>query len=58
MVGTEADNQLVPSGGFVKIGFEAIVVGPDKPAPVEQLKERFGRLADHHIEAFGGLRRP
>ncbi len=52
MVGTEADDQLrLPVAR--KIGFETVVVGSDKPALADQLKERFGRLADHHIEASG-----
>ena len=52
MVGAESDNQLrLPVAR--KIGFETIVTGPDKPALAEQLKERFGRLADQHIEASG-----
>jgi L-iditol 2-dehydrogenase len=52
MVGTEADDQLrLPVAR--KIGFQTCVVGRDKPALAEQLKERFGRLADQHIEASG-----
>ncbi|MGH7940729.1 MAG: zinc-dependent alcohol dehydrogenase [Limisphaerales bacterium] len=52
VVGTETDDQLrLPVAR--KIGFETLVTGRGKPALVEQLQERFGRLADQHIEASG-----
>jgi L-iditol 2-dehydrogenase len=52
MVGTETDDQLrLPVAR--KIGFQTIVTGPGKTALADQLKERFGRLADQHIEASG-----
>jgi L-iditol 2-dehydrogenase len=52
MVGAETDDYLrLPVAR--KIGFETLVTGRDKPALAEQLKERFGRLADQHIEASG-----
>ncbi|MGH7942748.1 MAG: zinc-dependent alcohol dehydrogenase [Limisphaerales bacterium] len=52
IAGTESDNQLrLPVAR--KIGFETIVSERDKPAVADQLKERFGRLADHQIEASG-----
>lgn len=52
LVGTKTDNYLrLPVAR--KIGFETFVTGPEKPTLAEQLKERFGRLADQHIEASG-----
>lgn len=52
IVGTENDNHLrLPVAR--KIGFETLVTGHKKPALAEQLNERFGRLADQHIEASG-----
>jgi len=52
VVGTETDNRLrLPVAR--KLGFETFVTGPEKPALAEQLKERFGRLVDQHIEASG-----
>lgn len=52
LVGTEADDQLrLPVAR--KIGFKTCVAGQGKPALAEQLQERFGRLADQHIEASG-----
>jgi L-iditol 2-dehydrogenase len=52
VVGTQTDNHLRLAVAR-KIGFETFVTGPEKPTLAEQLKERFGRLADHHIEASG-----
>src|SRR6476620_1330807 len=52
VVGTKADDDLrLPAAR--KIGFETFVTGPEEPPLAEQLKERFGRLADQHIEASG-----
>ncbi len=52
VAGTDTDDQLrLPVAR--KIGFETIVVGTGKPVLADQLKERFGRLADQHIEASG-----
>jgi L-iditol 2-dehydrogenase len=52
IVGTETDDHLrLPVAR--KIGFDTIVVGREKPALADQLKEHHGRLADQHIEASG-----
>jgi threonine dehydrogenase-like Zn-dependent dehydrogenase len=52
VVGAETDDHLrLPAAR--KIGFETLITGPEKPALAEQLKERFGRLADQQIEASG-----
>lgn len=52
IVGTKTDTHLrLPVAR--KIGFETFVTGAEKPTLAEQLKERFGRLADQHIEASG-----
>ena len=52
VVGAKTDNQLrLPVAR--KIGFETLMTEPEKPTLAEQLIERFGRLADQHIEASG-----
>ena len=52
MVGTATDDHLrLPVAR--KIGFPTIITGRDLPILADQLKERFGRLADHHLEASG-----
>ena len=52
VVGAKTDDQLrLPVAR--KLGFETFVTGPEQPTLAEQLKERFGRLADQHIEASG-----
>lgn len=52
VVGAKTDDQLrLPVAR--KIGFATFVTGPGEPALTEQLMARFGRLADHHVEASG-----
>lgn len=52
VVGTESDDSFrLPV--VRKIGFQTIIVGQDRTTLAEQVQERFGRLADHQIEASG-----
>jgi len=52
LTGLESDNHLrLPTAS--EIGFETILSGPGMPPLKERLIERFGQLADRHIEASG-----